>query len=500
MIVEDDGIVAVELKSCVMQSGYTVIACVNSAEKALELMEQKPPDLVLMDIVLKGQMDGIAAAALIRSRWGIPVVFITAYSDLERVKRANLVNPFGYLLKPFQDNEVKVNIKIALYASRVDKKRKEAEEMLSQSVEKYRSLVTSIDSMYLVDRECRYLFMNEGHKLRFGLPLEDIVGRKYGDFHSEEDSKKFAEKVREVIETNKAVYQERWSERDERCFLRTFTPVMKRGFSGELSKIVVVSKDITERKRAEQQLIDTLQQSRGKRDMLIQLEKHMAVERLVAGIAHEILNPASIVLSRFQFLEEENLSEPARENLRVCREQIQRIVKISRELNLSTAKQPGMLVGGDLRHVIDLGLQMTESRIKEDHVQVEYHSPPEVIPVKMESDRMVKVMVNLILNACDAMTGNREKRLIVTVHHPEFSSKSFSILLIVADNGFGIPEGNLNLIFEPFFTTKEPGKGRGLGLFVCKGIVQEHGGTIHLENNDMGGTSCIIELPLFHEE
>ena len=232
--------------------------------------------------------------------------------------------------------------------------------------------------------------------------------------------------------------------------------------------------------------------------MLIQFEKHAAIGRLAAGVAHEILNPASIISSRLQFLGEENLSKQARENLRVCREQIQRIVKISQDLRQSSAKQPGMLVGCDLRHVIDVGLQMTKRRIKEDHVQVEYHSPPEAIPVKMERDRVVKVVVNLILNACDAMMGNQPKRLIVTVHHPEVSSKDTSTLLIVADNGHGIPAGNLNRIFEPFFTTKDPGKGTGLGLSVCKGIIQEHGGTIHAENNDMGGASFIVELPLYH--
>ena len=498
MIVEDEGIIAVDLKSCVEQLGYTVLVCVDSAEKALELVEQEPPDLVLMDIVLKGRMDGIEAAALMRSRWAIPVIFITAYPDPKWVERAKLVNPFGYILKPFQDNEIKINIEIALYTSRVDKERRKTEERLAQSEEKYRLLASSIDSMYLVDIEYRYLFMNEGHRVRFGLPMEDIVGRKYDDFHSEEDSKKFMEKVREVIETNKAVYQERWSERDGRCFLRTLTPVMKRNSAGELSEIVVVSKDITERKQAEQQLIDTLQQLQETRDMLIQFEKHAAVGRLAAGVAHEILNPASIISSRLQFLEAEKLSEPAMENLRVCREQIQRIVKISRELRQSFAKQPEILVGNDLRRVIDLGLQITEPRIKENHIQVEYHPPTEVIPVKMERDKMVKVMVNLILNACEAMNGSRRRRLIVTVRRPEVSMNNFSTLLVVADNGRGIPAENLNLIFEPFFTTKDPGKGTGLGLSVCKGIIQEHGGTIYAENNDLGGASFIIELPLEH--
>ncbi|MFA4904851.1 MAG: ATP-binding protein, partial [Desulfobaccales bacterium] len=176
----------------------------------------------------------------------------------------------------------------------------------------------------------------------------------------------------------------------------------------------------------------------------------------------------------------------------------QRIAKISHDLLQSSAKKPSLLVGGDLRRVIEAGLQMTELRRKEDHVQVEYYPPLEVIPVKMERDRLVKVMVNLILNACDAMTGNQVKRLIITVYHPEDSSKGHSIILTVADNGHGILAGELDKIFEPFFTRKDPGKGTGLGLSVSKGIIREHGGTIHAENNDMGGGSLIVELPLYH--
>jgi PAS domain S-box-containing protein len=260
----------------------------------------------------------------------------------------------------------------------------------------------------------------------------------------------------------------------------------------------VIYQDITEHKRADKEVVETLQQLQETRDMLIQFEKHEAIGRLAVGVAHEILNPASIISSRLQFLEEENLTEPARENLRVSREQLQRIVKISQDLLQSSAKKPKVLVGGDLRRVIEVGLQMTERRRKEDHVQVEYDPPSEVIPVKMERDRLVKVMVNLILNACDAMTGNQAKQMIITIHHPEDSSKDYSIVLTVADNGQGIPVGNLDRIFEPFFTTKDPGKGTGLGLSVSKGIIQEHGGTIRAENNDMGGASFVVELPLDH--
>ena len=267
---------------------------------------------------------------------------------------------------------------------------------------------------------------------------------------------------------------------------------------GVVSKLFGSVQDITEGKQAEKNLLETLDQLQKTRDMLIQFEKHAAVGRLAAGIAHEILNPASIISSRLQFMEKENLSESIRENVRVSREQLQRIVKISNDLSQSSVKKQRTLVDGDLCHVIEMGLQMTELRRKDDHVQVEYDPPSKVIPVKMEKDSLVKVMVNLILNACDAMTVNQVKRLIITVHYSEDSSKDYSIVLTIADNGHGVPVEKIDLIFEPFFTTKDPGKGSGLSLAISKNIIEEHGGTIRIGNNDMGGTSVIIRLPLDH--
>jgi len=127
--------------------------------------------------------------------------------------------------------------------------RKGAEEALRESKEKYRSLASTADSMYLVDREGRYQFMNEGHLLRFGLSLDKVVGRSYGEFHSEEDTRRFAENVERVFETGRSFQTEHKSQRDNKYFLRTFSPVMDS--QGNTFAITVVSKDITERKRAE---------------------------------------------------------------------------------------------------------------------------------------------------------------------------------------------------------------------------------------------------------
>ena len=164
--------------------------------------------------------------------------------------------------------------------------RKGAEEALRESEEKYHSLVSSVDLMYLVDKECRYLFLNEGHRLRFGLRLEEIIGRRYADFHSEEDSTEFAEIVKNVIETGKTIHQEHWSERDGRSFLRTFNPSMERGPSGEITEVVIVSKDVTERKLAE----EALQESEAKFRALA--ESSSAAIFLIQETKYIYINPA----------------------------------------------------------------------------------------------------------------------------------------------------------------------------------------------------------------
>jgi PAS domain S-box-containing protein len=131
-------------------------------------------------------------------------------------------------------------------------KRKEAEKMMQESEEKYRSLASTVDLMYLVDKDCRYLFMNEGHLSRFGIPLDKMKGSFYNDFHPKEDSKEFADIVKRIFETGQAVQHEHRSGRDGRYFLRTLSPV--KDSDGRTTAVTVVSKDITVRTQVEEAL------------------------------------------------------------------------------------------------------------------------------------------------------------------------------------------------------------------------------------------------------
>lgn len=159
--------------------------------------------------------------------------------------------------------------------------RKRAEEALRESEEKYRSLASTADSMYIVDRDCTYLFMNERHRERFSLPWDEVIGRKYGEFHSEESSTEFARKVAEVFNTGNSIHHEYRSERDEKYFLRTFSPV-KSPDGKTIVAVTVVSKDITDRKIVD----EALRESERRLHSIIQ---GSPIPTFVVGKDHKVL-------------------------------------------------------------------------------------------------------------------------------------------------------------------------------------------------------------------
>ncbi len=123
LVVEDEGIVAQEIKSRLERLGYAVCGIVHSGVKAIEAADELRPNLVLMDIKIKGDMDGIEAAGEIKTRFNIPVIYLTAYTDEETLKRAKAMEPFGYIVKPFEERNLMVAIEIALHRHKSEKER-----------------------------------------------------------------------------------------------------------------------------------------------------------------------------------------------------------------------------------------------------------------------------------------------------------------------------------------------------------------------------------------
>lgn len=120
LVVEDEVIIAIQLEEKLKSLGYEVTSTVNNADDAIQKVENDKPDLILMDIHIQGDKDGIETAAIIRERSKIPVVFSTAYLDEERIERARITMPFGYLRKPFQERDLKLTLELALHVSKID--------------------------------------------------------------------------------------------------------------------------------------------------------------------------------------------------------------------------------------------------------------------------------------------------------------------------------------------------------------------------------------------
>jgi len=133
LVVEDEGIVAMDIKNRLMRLGYDVPSIALAGEEAVEKAAKICPDLVLMDIMLKGEMDGIEAARQIHERLDIPIVYLTAFSDEDTLQRAKITGPFGYIIKPFEDRELHVALDIALYKHKMERILRESEGELRKS-------------------------------------------------------------------------------------------------------------------------------------------------------------------------------------------------------------------------------------------------------------------------------------------------------------------------------------------------------------------------------
>jgi diguanylate cyclase (GGDEF)-like protein/PAS domain S-box-containing protein len=154
LIVEDEKIIALDLQRRLERFGYSVVGMASDGQEAISLARERRPDIILMDIMLAGSMDGIEAAKQIRAQLGIPIIFLTAYTDEKTLERAKEVEPFGYILKPFKERELYTTIDIALYKNTIDKKLHQQERLFS-------AILHSIsDGIIATDQDMAVSFMN----------------------------------------------------------------------------------------------------------------------------------------------------------------------------------------------------------------------------------------------------------------------------------------------------------------------------------------------------
>jgi len=262
MVVEDSGIVALDIKQCLLSLGYQVPAVVSSGEEAVDKAIEFGPDLVLMDIMLKGDMDGIEAAAEIRSRLNIPIIYLTAYSDRETLKKAKITEPFGYIIKPFEERALHTTIEMALYKSDMDKKLRENKKWL-------RTTLTSIgDAVIATDKEGHVTFMNPVAENLTGWQQEEARGKSLEEIFNiinESTGNRVENPVVKVLRAGTIVGLANHTllvRRDGKQIPIDDSAAPIKDDQGNINGVVMVFHDITDRRQAEEALRKKEQQLR----------------------------------------------------------------------------------------------------------------------------------------------------------------------------------------------------------------------------------------------
>ncbi|MBU7047108.1 MAG: PAS domain S-box protein, partial [Theionarchaea archaeon] len=253
-IVEDESIVVEELKKRLQKLGYSVLDTASSGEEALEKIEKMPPDLVLMDIILKGEMDGIETAGKIYDRLMIPVVYLTAHADEKTLQRAVTSAPYWYVLKPIQDRELRITIEMALSKNEMDRKFREREERLRESEERLRTLFDNVVlGIYRITPDGYFLMANQAlvHMLGYS-SFEELSSHNLENGFEPHFPRSVFKRL--IKETGQVIGLESRLVRKDGTTLHVRENARAVRQNGNILYYEGTMEDITERKRAEEQL------------------------------------------------------------------------------------------------------------------------------------------------------------------------------------------------------------------------------------------------------
>ncbi|PWK65845.1 ATP-binding protein [Aminobacter sp. AP02] len=239
--------------------------------------------------------------------------------------------------------------------------------------------------------------------------------------------------------------------------------------------------------------IDMQQQLERQRETLHQNEKLSALGGLLAGVAHELNNPLSVVLGMSLTLKETASDPKTVERADKISKAAERCARIVRTFLAMARQQPTRTSNVSIDDIVMAATEVVGYSIKSSDIKLSLRLDADLPAVWADPDQLSQVLINLLVNAEHALHGwDGERQITVSTHrHPE----SGNIVVKVADTGPGIPDEILPRIFEPFFTTKDVGAGTGIGLSFCHRIVQSHQGTIRVETTRGGGSTFVISLP-----
>jgi PAS domain S-box-containing protein len=488
LIVEDDRVVARDIQQQLSRIGHTVVGMTARGEDALALARSAQPELVLMDIRLEGGVDGIEAARQVREECRIPVVFLTAYADDETVRRASLTEPFGYLLKPFEDSQLRTVIEMALYKHTAERKLRESER-------RYATTLSSIgDAVIATDGQALVTFMNPVAETLTGWSLADGVGQPLATVFrivNEETREPVEDPAAKVLRLGTMVGLANHTvllTRDGRELPIDDCGAPIVNDQGGITGTVLVFRDVTERRQAEERL-------RKVQADLAHVSRLTTMGELVASISHEVNQPISAIVTNAEACLRWLAREPA--EIEQAREIVDRIIKdghrageIVKSIRVLGRKSSPEMMRFDLTQVIADILNLTRAELRRNNVVLETELPVASEPIAGNPVQLQQVILNLIMNGIEAMTAvtQRPRILRVTAMRGEGD-----VRISVADSGLGLDPANSDRIFDPFFTTRR--EGMGLGLSICRSIIEAHGGRLWASPNRPHGSIFQFTVP-----
>jgi hypothetical protein len=422
------------------------------------------PDLILMDIRLKGERDGILAAEEVRLRMDIPVIFLSAHADPDTLLRAGVAAPFGYIVKPFGTTDFRAHIEMALY-------KHDAERRLRRSEAWFRATLQHVgDGVITAGLDGGVDFMNAEAERLAGWSLAEAKGKPVQDVFRTGDREIAGNGV---TDSETALWRdgEMLSRDGSETLLIESIVSMNRNEDGPLGTVIAF-RDVTAQRELERQ-------ARQSRSM-------ETVSVMAGALAHDFNNLLTIILGYADMIQ----SDADRKCVEV--EEIERAAKraagLARQLLTVAGSDIGKSVVFDLNHLIlDRAKMLKQALSPACELVLKTSAEPQYIYA--DKGGLQQVLLNLTMNARDAMPHGGQ----LTIGTEEDASGG--VALSVQDTGAGMDAGTMDRIFEPYFSRKGS-QGTGLRMTIVHSIVAQFGGRIETKSEPGRGSTFRILLPL----
>jgi PAS domain S-box-containing protein len=492
MIVEDQEDDVLLLLRVLRRAGYDLtFERVDTAGTMEAALERQAWDLIIADFSLP-EFNGLAALALVQERGlDLPFILVSGSIGEDIAVTAMKTGAHDYIMKNNLSRLIPA-VERELREIEVRRARKRAEETLQENYQLMHAIFEGTsEAIFVKDLQGRYVAINSAGARVFGKTPEEVIGKDDTELFTAESCRGIIAHDRQVLTSGVTQVYEETGETSgmTRTFLATKGP--HRDHQGNIVGIIGIARDITERKQSEEQF-------QRQRDALYQSEKLATMGQLLAGVAHELNNPLAVVMGQASLLSQSVRNKRQMERAEKIVQAAERCARIVNNfLALARQRSPERQVV-QVNRVVREAVELLAYPLRVDNVEVEWDLAAEVPTLWADAHQLHQVIVNLVSNAHQAM---REvpgpRRLTVATGA---SAEGRRVWVEVQDTGPGIAAELEGRIFEPFFTTKPPGVGTGLGLSLCQGIVEGHGGWIGVMRGVEGGAVFRVELPVEEPE